>query len=204
MRYKVKQQKTLTRKEKETLEMQAIRSHLIENALIVAASIFLAILLIKSAFFHELIQQSLEARLFGSFIVGLFFTSLFTAAPATVAFFEIAKENSILFVALLGALGAVLGDLLIFKFIRSHLTDELIALFSRPKKSRWQKLFHLKAMQWLFTFIGIIAIASPLPDEIGLLLMGVSKLRARYLIPISFGLNFAGILAIGLVAKQFM
>ena len=41
--------------------------------------------------------------------------------------------------------------------------------------------------------LGAAIIASPLPDEIGLSLMGMSKTRVAVLIPVSFAMNALGI-----------
>ena len=130
----------------------------------------------------------------GSFLSGVFFTSIFTAAPATVMLYEIAQGWSALPVALIGALGAVVGDLLIFRFIRDRLTSGL--------NRKWIKILHLSKARFLAAILGGIVIASPLPDELGLALMGLSNVRQRWIIPMSFVFNFLGILAIGLLARQ--
>jgi len=44
-------------------------------------------------------------------------------------------------------------------------------------------------------------VISPLPDELGLAMMGLSKMKTSLFIPISFILNSLGILAIGLITK---
>ena len=45
-------------------------------------------------------------------------------------------------------------------------------------------------------FLGAIIIASPLPDELGLVMLGDSKLKYREIAIISYVLNTAGILLI--------
>ena len=64
------------------------------------------------------------------------------------------------------------------------------------------KILHLKFFKWLIPFMGALVVASPLPDEIGLAMMGFSKIRTSLFIPISFLLNFLGILVIGFIAKN--
>jgi hypothetical protein len=41
--------------------------------------------------------------------------------------------------------------------------------------------------------LGAFIIASPLPDELGLTLMGMSKVRLAVLVPVSFVMNAVGI-----------
>ncbi len=178
-----------------------IRSHLAENLLTVFLSVMIAVFLAKSGTFERILTATKELEILGSFIGGVFFTSLFTTAPATVALGEIAQANNVFLVAIFGGAGAVIGDLILFKFLKSHLTDELSHLFSHPKRHRSWKVAHLKIFRWLMIFVGALIIASPFPDEIGLMLIGISNLRLKVLIPISFAFNTIGILIIGLIAR---
>ena len=47
---------------------------------------------------------------------------------------------------------------------------------------------------------GAIIIASPLPDELGLAMMGLSRVPIAAFIPISYTMNFLGILLIEFIA----
>ena len=49
--------------------------------------------------------------------------------------------------------------------------------------------------------MGGLIIASPFPDELGIGLLGFSKMRTRWFVLLSFTFNFIGIFLIGLVAK---
>ena len=181
---------------------KAAVSHLAENLWILAFSVIAAVFLAKSGVFEQILTSTKESEIIGSFIAGLFFTSLFTVAPATVALAEIAQANSVIMVALIGALGAVIGDMVLFNFLKTHLSDELFSLFTHIKIKRWQRIFHFKAFHWAMVILGALVIASPLPDELALALMGITKIKASLLIPISFVFNGLGILAVGLVARN--
>lgn len=180
------------------------KSHLNENLLVIAGSIFAAILFAQSGVVGRILTQTKGIEMLASFIGGFFFTSLFTVAPATVVLGEIAQANSIIFVALFGGAGAVLGDLILLRFLKSNLTDDLAALFSHPKSERLLRLVHLNIFHWLLVAAGAVVIASPLPDELGLMLMGLSEIKLRYLIPLSFVLNSLGILVIAAIARGFL
>ena len=171
------------------------------DACIVVASTGLAIVLGWSGVFRLFFIATEGSSVFGSFVAGLFFTSVFTTAPATIALAQIAQANSIFLVALLGGMGAVIGDLVIFRFVRNHLVEDFSFLLRMPGKKRWVALFHLRATRWLFMFIGALIVASPLPDELGLAMMGITKLKTIYFIPLSFTLNALGILLIGFIAQ---
>jgi uncharacterized membrane protein YdjX (TVP38/TMEM64 family) len=142
-------------------------------------------------------------RLFGSFIAGIFFTSVFTTAPAIVALGEIARTNSLVLTAFFGALGSVVGDLLIFSFIRDRLSEHLVVLMEHASYwKRVQALFKLRYFRWLTFLLGGLIISSPLPDELAVSMFGFTKMSTRMFIPISFIFNFVGILAIGLLIKS--
>lgn len=160
----------------------------------IALSVLLAVFVAKTGIVKGILLQNAEAEVIGSFLSGVFFTSVFTVAPATVMLYEIAEGWSALPVAIIGALGAMIGDLLIFRFIRDRLTAGV--------NRKWMKVLHLSKARFLGAILGAIVIASPLPDELGLALMGMSNVKARWIAPMSFTFNFLGILAIGLLARQ--
>lgn len=128
-----------------------------------------------------------------SFIAGIFFTSVFTVAPAAVALGHIAAVNSSPAMALWGALGAVCGDLVLFFFIRDHFADDLMASLKPSVARHILSSFHLGFMKWVGPLVGALIIASPLPDEFGLTLLGISKTRLVVLIPIAFLMNLLAI-----------
>ncbi len=176
-------------------------NHLIKNLLVITVSMAIAVYLASTGFFERVLLSAQGAEFIGAFIAGMFYSSLFTVAPATVALGEIAQAESVFLVALLGGLGAVIGDLLLFRFLKNHIADEFTALVAHPRNSRYKRILHLRSVRWLFGLLGALIIASPLPDEIGLTLMGIGSMRVKDLIPFSFILNSLGILIIGLVAR---
>lgn len=55
---------------------------------------------------------------------------------------------------------------------------------------------------WLGPLCGFVIIASPLPDELGLLMMGLSGIRLLWFIPLAFSANAAGIFLIALAGQH--
>lgn len=180
-----------------------IKSHLRKNLVILFFSIALAVILAKAGIFQEILNYSLETRILGIFIAGFFFTSVLTVGPATVAIGALAQSNSLFVIAAVGAIGSVLGDLIIFRFVRDRITDDFIALFEKPRVKRLAHIIHLEIFRYFTPVIGAIIIASPLPDEIGLAMMGLSKIKTKFFIPLSYCLNFLGILLVGFIGKAF-
>ena len=177
------------------------RRELVRDIGIIVISIVTAILLVKSGLIEEVMNATKDAYLLGSFVAGFFFTSAFTTPLAVVALIEIAEVSGHpLLVALVGALGGLLGDLCLFLFIRDSFGENLRIMLESSKWRRWSKIFHLKLFRWITPLIGGILIASPLPtDELGLAMMGLSKTKTALLVPISYSMNFLGILFIVLV-----
>lgn len=128
-----------------------------------------------------------------SFAAGIFFTSVFTIGPASIALANIAKHGAVPEIAIWGALGAMCGDLLIFFFIRDHFADHLMGALRPSRVRRILTSFHLGFMKWLSPILGALIIASPLPDEFGLALLGLSKIRIALLLPVAFLMNIIGI-----------
>ncbi|OHA13434.1 MAG: hypothetical protein A2909_02335 [Candidatus Tagabacteria bacterium RIFCSPLOWO2_01_FULL_39_11] len=168
---------------------------------IIALSVVVAVIMVETGALKSLLVSTQEIKFIGSFIAGIFFVSIFSAAPATVAFAEIAQFNSVFWVAFFGGIGALVGDLIIFRFIKNRLAEDFSRLIRKMKSERLAAIFKLKLFKWLVPFLGALVIASPLPDEIGIMMMGFSNMRISLFMPISFILNFLGILAIGFIAK---
>lgn len=175
---------------------------LLQDVAIVVLSIIIAVILVKTNVLIRILTSTQELELLGSFIAGMFFTSVFTTAPAIVTLGEIAKANSILPTAIFGAMGAVVGDLIIFRFVRDRFSEHLTEIIKHQGAGKRIKLLlKLKIFRWLTFLAGGLIIASPFPDELGISLLGFSKMRTSWFIPLSFTFNFIGILLIGWVAK---
>lgn len=175
---------------------------LLEDLLIIIFSIVIAVILVRTGVIISVLTSSKELEALGVFVAGMFFTSVFTIAPATVALGEIAQVNSPWFVAFFGGLGAVTGDVVIFRFVKDRFSSHLIELIKQNRAMlRLRTLFRLRFFRWLTFFVGGLIIASPLPDELGISLLGFSKMKFVYFIPLSFTANFLGILIIGLAAR---
>ena len=175
---------------------------LLQDIAIIVLSVIIAVIFVKTNVLIKILTSTQELELLGSFIAGMFFTSIFTTAPAIVTLGEIARANSILPTAIFGAMGAVVGDLIIFRFVRDRFSGHLMEIIQHQGAGKRIKLLlKLKIFRWLTFLAGGLIIASPFPDELGISLLGFSKMRTSWFILLSFSFNFIGILLIGLVAK---
>ena len=128
-----------------------------------------------------------------AFVAGIFFTSVFTLAPASVALSHISMHAPSYIVVLWGSLGAVFGDLLLFYFIRDRFADDLMDSFGSTFIRHILSSFHVGFFKWISPALGAVIIASPLPDEVGITLMGFARASALALVPVSFIGNILGI-----------
>jgi|WetSurMetagenome_2_1015567.scaffolds.fasta_scaffold03598_3 hypothetical protein len=175
--------------------------NLFRDLAVIIFSIVVAVLMVKTDVVTYLLASTHGMAAIGSFISGIFFVSIFTTAPATVAIGEITRTNSIFLVAFFGSLGSVVGDLLIFRFVKDHVSEDFSFLIKKSGLKRFTAIFKTRAFHWLFAFLGALVVASPLPDELAMSMMGLAKVKTSIIIPLSFVLNFLGIIMVGLVAR---
>jgi len=181
------------------------RAHARENVkqdiIAVGASVALAWFLISSGVLAGLLAATDAGKIFESFAVGIFFTSAFTLAPAAIFLGELSQSISPWVVATFGALGAMCGDLILFLFIRDRLAEDIKGLFPKRAVRHFLNSFHLGFWKWLSPVLGALIIASPLPDEFGVSLLGLSRVKVAILLPVAFVMNFLGILAVAGIAS---
>jgi hypothetical protein len=162
--------------------------------------IIFAYLLFKSQIIIDFIRNLNSLNYLGSFIAGMFYSFGFTS-PLSAGFFLTLNTNNILITGLIGGVGAMLADLLIFRFVKVSFMEEFNRLkhekISRKIKRMIFKLLHKKTRMILTYISAGILIASPLPDEAGItLLAGLSKMSEKTLAIIGFILNTLGIISL--------
>lgn len=133
----------------------------------------------------------------GAFLAGILFVSTFTVATGTLILLVLAGQLHPLEIGLMAGLGAMVGDLIIFRFVKDSLSKEIEDVYNYlDRKQHIKKLFHTKYFSWMLPILGAIIIASPLPDELGVSLIGISKMNTARFVVISFLLNSLGIFLI--------
>lgn len=138
----------------------------------------------------------------GAFITGVFFVSTFTVVPAALVLYDLAETLDPIYIALLAGAGAVLGDYIIFRFLRDRVFEELLPVLNKLGGSTIKKLFLTPYFAWLIPIAGALIIATPVPDEVGITMLGASKLKNWQFLLLSLLLNSVGILIIVLIARN--
>ena len=179
----------------------AIPVGITREAWVLVLSTLLSIWLLKTDAMGAFIAQAAEFEEISSFISGIFFTSILTTAPAIVALGELGQHIAPWKVALFGGAGAVCGDILIFRFLHSPLANYVIRAAVNLRLRRLGGALEKSAFWWILPLIGAVVLASPLPDELGLLMMGLSSMRLWSFMTLAYVMNAAGIYIIAITAQ---
>ncbi len=173
-----------------------------KNTFFLFVSLFVLFYVTDTIFGQQVIQSISKLGYFGSFFAGIFFVSTFTVAPASVVLFKLAQVYNPFLTALSAGFGAVIGDYLIFRFLKDNVFEEIKPIFMKLGGSNLSRLMSTPYFAWLAPVLGALIIASPFPDEIGVGLMGISKLKNWQFLTITFLLNSLGILLIITISKS--
>jgi len=152
-----------------------------------------------------------------AFLLGMLFTYAFTAVPATVAIFSLGEILNPILIALIGAVGSVIGNYIIFKLVRDRLLKEINMLskevknLTKPVSSLffweemririWRAISRSNVWQMFVPVFAGFILASPLPDEVGVAIFGAVKFNLEKFLIVSYLLHFVGILAIAYSAR---
>lgn len=167
-------------------------------SLIIFISVVIGLILFSEGWINTALNQTKNIPILQTIVAGALFVSAFTIGPGGVALAEIAAYKSALFVAFWGALGSSLIDVSLFFLIRKSLTKR-----DRQKKLTKLWLFRKKSA-WFYRItplLGALIIASPLPDELGLSILGMSRAHVVTVCILIAIFNFAGVLAVAKLAQ---
>lgn len=138
----------------------------------------------------------------GAFLAGILFVCSFTVAIGAVALAALAKELNPFVLALVAGVGAVIGNYLIFRFIKDDILDEVEPLFRKLEGNHLTKLLHTKYFRWSLPVIGALLIISPLPDELGISLLDIAGMSSLRFFILTFFLNSTGIFLIAITTNS--
>lgn len=165
-----------------------------KNLTLVFVGILVAIFLSRIEGFHAFLIHLGGFGYIGAFFAGMLFVSTFTVATSALVLLTLAETLSPIEIGLIAGLGAVVGDMTIFHLIKDNLSREIEDIYNNfDRKKHLKHLFHTKYFNWMLPVLGAVIIASPLPDELGVSMIGLSKMNTMKFIVLSFILNSLGI-----------
>ena len=145
-------------------------------------------------------KNFIEWGYFGIFISGIFYVFSFTAPIATALILIFSVNKNIILLGLIAGIGSLVGDILIFHFIRISFADEIKELKNHKFSVFTLKKIPQRYQKYLAYIIGAFFIATPLPDEIGVTILASSKeVKLSHFGIVSYILNTGGIFLIILI-----
>lgn len=156
----------------------------------------LTLLILNTALATAVLEWFKNVGLLGGFVAGIMSVSMFTTAPAVVLILAIADHINPLQLILVASIGSVIGDWLIIKFLEDEVAAEIKPLLRKYHILPLIRKFQRSKSRWIASVLGAVVLALPLPDEFGIALMDLSRLKRRHLLLICFVLNLIGIAAL--------
>ena len=170
------------------------------NTIALLCSLVIFILLASSPLIDKILEVVGGLGYVGAFIAGIFFVSTFTVAPAGAILFHMAGILHPVEVAVLAGAGAMVGDYIMFRFFKDKIYEEIRPYARKFFKPKLGKVFSQPFFVWTLPLLGAIVVASPLPDEVGISMMGLSNIKKFPFFILSFTLNAIGIFIIATTA----
>jgi hypothetical protein len=143
-------------------------------------SLFIISVFVVYFFFSGLAYTPLHNALlfmgyFGTFLAGLLYPYALTSAAGTGILLILAKEQSLLLAGVIAGAGALISDIILIFFVKHGFSDEVEKL-SKERVVRIVSRWIPESIRAYFigAFASIL-IASPLPTEIGIMLLASIK-----------------------------
>lgn len=173
--------------------MKWFRNYRYKGLTLVFISILLTIFLSKYNFLNEFLFNLRNTPFLGSFLAGILYVSASTAALGILMFSDLAKTLSPIEIAIVAGLGGAVADFVLFRFFKGDLISEITPIYNKLGGRHITRLMYHKYFRWSLPIVGAIIIASPFPDELGISLIGVTKIKNYQFFLLSLFLDIGGV-----------
>jgi uncharacterized membrane protein YdjX (TVP38/TMEM64 family) len=171
--------------------------------ILLALTFVIAYLILEISDLTELRNFVASLGYFGAFISGIMYSYSFTAAPATAILLILAANKNIILTGIVAGIGALLADIIIFRFIRHSFADEIERLSKESFFKKIAQRLPRAVDKYIVPVIAGIIIASPLPDEIGVSMLASCRIiSVRIFMLLSYVLNTAGIFVVLIIGSN--
>jgi len=186
------------------MRLKVIGKHLIiehRNLILFTLVVFSSVWLWLSGTIERFVLSLGEYGYIGALIGGLFYSYGITSPFAVVLFAAFSEDLDIALAAVLGGFAAMISDYIIFKNIEEEIRKPIkVTSHYKIKIPRIKS----KILYILGLIIAGIIIASPLPDELAAIILGLEKFDEKAFILLSFSFNSLGLLAIMLIVRALI
>lgn len=173
--------------------MKFLKNYKYKGLTLVFINIILTIILSRYDALNQFFFNTVYIPFVGSFVAGMLYVSTATAALGILLLANLVKTLPPLEIALLAGLGGAVADFGIFRFFRDSLLKEITPIYNKLGGRHLTRLMYHRSFRWSLPIIGALIIASPLPDEVGISLMGISKIKSYQFFLLSFVLDVSGL-----------
>lgn len=175
------------------MKVKWFRNYKYKGLTLIFISILLTIFLSKNDFLNQHIFNISQIPIIGSFIAGILYVSASTAPFGVFLLLGLSKTLSPIEIAITAGLGGVVADFVLFRFFKGDLIGELTPIYNKLGGRHLTRLMYHKYFRWSLPIVGAIIIASPFPDELGISLMGLSKIKTYQFVLLSLFLDIGGV-----------
>lgn len=173
--------------------MKWFKNYKYKGLTLIFISILLTIFLSKYNFLNEFLFNLRDTPFLGSFLAGILYVSASTAVLGILMLADLAQTSSPIEIALIAGLGGAVADFVLFRFFKGDLINEITPIYNRLGGRHITRLMYHKYFRWSLPIVGAIIIASPFPDELGISLMGLTKIKNYQFIILSLILDIGGV-----------
>jgi hypothetical protein len=164
-----------------------------KNLTLLICGLIFAVFLVIIPVFQPLLLTFGSLGFVGAIVAGMLFVTTFTVATGAVLLGILLPQMGLIQLTILASIGAIIADLLIFFYVKDGLVGELTPIYKKLGGSKLNKILHSHTFSWTLPVLGAIIMASPIPDEIGVALLGLSRISVSKFLVISATLNLVGI-----------
>ena len=170
-------------------------------------SLFILSVILVYFFFSGIAYRPLHDALlfmgyFGTFLAGLLYPYALTSAAGTGILLIIAKEQNVLLAGVIAGIGALISDIILFLFVTHSFSDELQKLSEETVVRTVNRWIPNSIRVYLLATFAILLIASPLPTEIGILLLtSIRSISFKKFISVICSLHASAIFIILLIGN---
>ena len=170
-------------------------------------SLFIISVILVYFLFSGLVYTPLHEALifmgyFGTFLAGLLYPYALTSAAGTGILLILAKEQNLLLAGVIAGIGALISDIIIFLFVKHGFSDEVQKLSKETLVRTVNRWIPDSVRVYLLAAFAGLLIASPLPTEIGIMLMAsIKNLSVEKFIAIIYILHASAIFIILLIGN---
>ena len=165
-------------------------------------SVILVYVIFSGLAFKPLHDALVFMGYFGIFLAGLLYPFALTSAAGTGILLILAKEQNFLLAGVIAGIGALVSDIFLFLFVTHSFSDEVQKLSKEKFVRTINRLIPDSIRVYLLAAFAGLLIASPLPTEIGILLMtSIKSISFKKFISIIFILHVSAIFIILLIGS---